>query len=79
MSSTEEIRNSYKETRVSLNESVRKKEIEEAEKKKQNAGMTTEIGGETKKVQSADLEDMADEYLREGLFVLGDLITSKIG
>lgn len=79
VSSTEEIRNSYKETRVSLNEAVRKKEMEEAEKKKQNAGMATEIGGENKKVRSTDLEDMDDEYLREGLFVLGDLITSKIG
>ncbi|RAV97849.1 carboxy terminal-processing peptidase [Pseudochryseolinea flava] len=76
---TEEVRNSYKETRISLNEAVRKKEIEEAEKKKQNAAMSTEIGGENKKVNSGGLEDLDDEYLREGLFVLGDLITSKIG
>ena len=25
------------------------------------------------------LDDLDDEYLREGLFVLGDLITIKIG
>jgi carboxyl-terminal processing protease len=79
VSDTEEIRNSYKETRVSLNESVRKKEMEEADKKKASTSMSSEIGGENKKVEGVDLIEMEDEYLREGLFVLGDLITSKIG
>jgi len=30
-------------------------------------------------VISTDLKDLEDEYLREGLFVLSDLITTKIG
>jgi carboxyl-terminal processing protease len=64
---------------VSLNEAVRKKEMEEADKKKAGSSMSSEIGGENKKVEGSDLIEMEDEYLREGLFVLGDLITSKIG
>jgi carboxyl-terminal processing protease len=80
VSDTEEIRNSYKETRVSLNEAVRKKEMEEAGKKKASTGLSTEISGENKKVEGpGELKEMDDEILREGLFVLGDLITSKIG
>jgi carboxyl-terminal processing protease len=76
---TEEIRQSYHETKVSLNEQVRKKEMEEGQKKKStNASMKAELPGENKAV-SKDLNDLDDEYLREGLFVLGDLITSKIG
>jgi carboxyl-terminal processing protease len=75
---TEETTRSYKETRVSLNEVTRKKEIEEAEKKKAaNDKLDTKIVG--KEGTPTDLMDMDDEYLREGLFVLSDLIRTKIG
>lgn len=75
---TEEATRSYKETKVSLNEVTRKKEMEEAEKKKAaNDKLNTKIVG--KEGTPVDLMQMDDEYLREGLFVLGDLITTKLG
>jgi carboxyl-terminal processing protease len=75
---TQEATRSYKETKVSLNEVIRKKEMEEAEKKKaSNDKLDTKIVG--KEGTPTDLMDMDDEYLREGLFVLGDLIRTKIG
>jgi carboxyl-terminal processing protease len=76
---TDEIRKSYRDTRVSLNEVVRKKEMEEVEKKKaSNSKMQGHIP--SKEVpEPKTLDDLDDEYLREGLFVLGDLITIKIG
>ena len=75
---TEETSRSFRETKISLNEAARKKEIEEAEKKKAaNDKLGTKIVG--KEGTTVDLMDMEDEYLREGLFVLGDLITTKLG
>lgn len=74
---TEEASRSFKETKVSLNEVTRKKEMEEAEKKKAtNDKLDTKVGKEGTPV---DLMQMDDEYLREGLFVLSDLITTKLG
>ncbi len=75
----DETRKSYHETTISLNESVRKKEIAEAERKraesdKLNTTITGKEAGTT-----IDMLEMEDEYLREGLFVLGDLLISKIG
>ena len=71
-------RKNMKDTRISLNETVRKKEMEEAEKKAAEGKLNTKIAGK-EKPQGNDLHEMTDEYLREGLFVLGDLITTKIG
>lgn len=76
--STAVTRKSMKDTRVSLNEAVRKKEIEEAEKKAAEGKLDTKIVGKEQPL-SSDLRELTDEYLREGLFVLGDLITTKIG
>jgi carboxyl-terminal processing protease len=76
---TDEIRKSYKETKISLNEVTRKKETEESERKKAaNDKLNTNIVGKESDTAS-DLMDMDDEYLREGLFVLSDLLTTKIG
>jgi len=66
-----------RDTRVSLNEAVRKKEIEEAQKRAASYQLNTRIAGREEQPVS-DLIDLQDEYLREGLFVLSDLI-SKIG
>lgn len=75
---TEEAKKNFQDTKVSLNEVIRKKEMEEAEKKAASKKLNTRIPG--KEIpRSTDLSDINDEYLREGLFVLGDLITSKIG
>jgi carboxyl-terminal processing protease len=75
---TDETRRSYHETKISLNESIRKKEIEEAERKKAtNDKLNTKIVKEAG--TPTDLINMDDEYLREGLFVLSDMLVSKIG
>jgi carboxyl-terminal processing protease len=76
---TNDIRKSYQDTRVSLNEGVRKKEMEEAEKKKAlNGSLGTRIPAKDVP-EPVTMDELEDEYLREGLFVLGDLITTKIG
>src|SRR5688572_2337165 len=76
---TEETRKSISQTSISLNETVRKKEVDESEKKKaanKKLGVIT-IDKEGKPLPySLELED---EVLREGLLILGDLIASKIG
>jgi carboxyl-terminal processing protease len=72
-------RKNLKDTRVSLNEAVRKKEMEESQKRAaQNKQLNTKIAGK-ETAASGDLKELNDEYLREGLFILGDLITTKIG
>lgn len=71
-------RKSLHETKVSLNEIVRKKEMEEAEKRSSQKKLNAKITGKETAVTS-DLKELSDEYLREGLFILGDLITTKIG
>ena len=75
---TEEAKKNFQDTRISLNEAARKKEIEEAEKKTAAKKMNTKLP-DKEAPRSSDLTEINDEYLREGLFVLGDLITSKIG
>lgn len=75
---TNETRRSIEQKRVSLNEATRKKEIDEAEQRKAaNHKMDVKLDGEGRPV-SVPLQ-LEDEYLREGLMVLSDLITSKIG
>jgi carboxyl-terminal processing protease len=75
---TEEAKKSLQDTKISLNEAVRKKEMEEAEKKAASAKLNTKIGAKELPATS-NLNEVDDEYLREGLIVLGDLINSKIG
>lgn len=76
---TDEVRKNIKETKVSLNEVVRKKEMEEAERVKANASLGTTLGNkETGTVVNPGLK-MEDEYLREGILVLSELITNRIG
>jgi carboxyl-terminal processing protease len=76
---TAETRKSINETVISLNQTVRKKEMEEAEQKKiANDKLKGKVGG-VESNTTTDLEKLDDEILREGLFVLRDLILSKIG
>jgi carboxyl-terminal processing protease len=75
---TEEARKNLMDTKISLNEATRKKEMDAAEKKAAASRMNTKIVGKESE-NTSDLYDLKDEYLREGLFVLGDLIASKIG
>ncbi len=77
--STAVTRKNMKDTRISLNETKRKKEMEDAEKRAADSTkLNTKLPGK-EKIVSSDLIELSDEYLREGLFVLSDLINSKIG
>ena len=76
---TEEARKNLHDTRISLNEAQRKKEMEDAEKKAGTARLNTKLPGNETDRPSKNLIELDDEYLREGLLVLGDLIRSKIG
>jgi carboxyl-terminal processing protease len=73
---TVEIKESYADTKVSLNETVRKKEMEEAELKRGKEKLGNEVITKEKVTASSDLQEIDDEYLREGLFILSDLISS---
>ena len=73
-----ELRNSISNTRVSLNESVRRKEMQEAEERKtKNSKLDTKINNT--ETGTDDLSSMQDEFLREGLLILSELIKSRIG
>lgn len=74
----EETRHEIQETRVSLQEGKRKAEMAESEKRRNAAKLNTKLPGK-EGLPSSDLLELEDTYLREGLFVLGDLITTKIG
>lgn len=75
---TAEAKKNLSATKVSLNEAIRKKEMDEAEKRAASGKLNTKIVGKESQ-PSTDLMELDDEYLREGLFVLSDLITTKIG
>jgi carboxyl-terminal processing protease len=72
---TRELKQNLANTRVSLHEDTRKKEMEEADKRRANRtkmeGATVDT--ETRK-PSKDSIEVKDTYLREGLFILSDLI-----
>lgn len=76
---TEELKKNLSQTKISLNESIRKKEMEEAEKKRAlSKNMNTRITN-SDGLPVDELEKLNDEYLREGLLILSDLVTSRIG
>lgn len=75
-SEMEEVKKSFSETRVSLNEAVRKKEMEESDLKREKKSLETQIVNKEKITASSDLQEVDDEYLREGLFILSDLIST---
>lgn len=72
----EELKKSFKETRISLNEEVRRKEIADAELKRDSKPLNTQIINKDKITASSELLEVEDEYLREGLFILSDLIST---
>jgi len=76
---TEELKKSLHETKVSLNEAKRKAEMDEAEKKKaQKESLDTKLTSK-EGLNPDDLTKMKDEYLRESLLLLADLVTRHIG
>ncbi len=74
----EETRARMKEDKISLNENVRRKELEEAElKRKERTPGDVKIqteGSRTGKVFKLD-----DEYLRQGIIVLSEMLTARVG
>ncbi|MFN3840987.1 MAG: carboxy terminal-processing peptidase [Cyclobacteriaceae bacterium] len=74
---TEETRKSLTQTRISLNEEIRRRELEESEKKR-NSRKPGDVKLD-KEGEGPTFLKLDDEYLREGLLVLSDLITFKIG
>ncbi len=73
----DDIKRNLSETKISLNEIKRKQEMEDAEKKKAD-NLSTKIS--TKEgLSTDDLSKLKDEYLREGLLILADLVTRRIG
>jgi carboxyl-terminal processing protease len=77
LAETEELRQNMNQTRVSLNESARRKEMEEAEKKKSQASLDTKV--KVKENAPDDLNGMKDAVLREGLLLLAEIVTRRIG
>ncbi|NJN42325.1 MAG: carboxy terminal-processing peptidase [Flammeovirgaceae bacterium] len=75
----DELKSSLSQTKISLNEGKRKKEMEEAEiKKAANAKLNTKVTSKEGLPQES-LESLDDEFLREGLLILTEIITRRIG
>ena len=67
------------ETKISLNEVKRKQEMQEAEKRKlASDNLDTKLTSK-EGLTPDDLSKLKDEFLREGLLILSDLVTRHIG
>jgi carboxyl-terminal processing protease len=75
---TEELKKNLSETKISLNETVRKKELEETEKRKAQEKMDTKLTSK-EGLPVNDLQKMDDEVLREGLMILSEILTKRVG
>jgi carboxyl-terminal processing protease len=76
---TEELKKNLAQTRVSLKETVRKVEMEEAEK---NKALSEKLDTKVTPKEGLPMDELLkldDEYLREGLLILADLVTKRIG
>jgi carboxyl-terminal processing protease len=76
---TEELKKSLSQTKISLNEQTRRIEMEEAQRKKaQNDNLDTQVTSK-EGLPATEILKMEDEFLREGLLILSDLVTKRIG
>ena len=73
----EDARRNYGETVISLNETKRRKEMDDAKAKAADRSLDTKVTKEG--LPSDDLTKMKDEPLREGLLILSDILTKRIG
>lgn len=78
ISETEQLKKNLSQTQVSLNETKRKAEMKEAEKEKSDEKLDTKVTSK-EGLPLDELLQLNDEYLREGLLILGDLIKRRIG
>lgn len=76
---TEDLKKALSQTKISLNEASRKAEMAESEKKKSEEKMDTKISVNSDGVPLNSLQKMDDEFLREGLLILSELLTKRIG
>jgi carboxyl-terminal processing protease len=76
---TAELKKGFQETKISLNEAKRRKEVDEADLKRGQEDLDTKLVGKDQAPTPTTLKEIKDEYLREGLFILSDLIVTKIG
>lgn len=76
---TEDLKRTLSQTKISLNETIRKQEMSEAEKKKSSEKLDTKVSINSDGVPSNNLKKMDDEFLREGLLILSELLTKRIG
>jgi carboxyl-terminal processing protease len=74
---TEELKQNLAQTRVSLNETKRKQELEEQKKREAQEKLDTKINN--KDGMPIDVLKLDDEFLREGALILSELINKKIG
>lgn len=77
VSDVEEMRKNLSETKISLNEAVRRKEMAESKAKRTETPADTRVTKEG--IPASDLNGLKDEPLREGLLILSDLLTKRIG
>ena len=76
----EELKKNLAETKISLNEDDRKKEMIEAEKEKTLNPNNSKIGTKVvKEGSNTDILDLNDEFLREGLLMLSELALKRVG
>jgi carboxyl-terminal processing protease len=75
---TDQLKRNLSQTQVSLNEAKRKAEIQEADKLKSDEKLDTKVTSK-EGLTKDELLNLKDEYLREGLLILGDLIRKRIG
>jgi carboxyl-terminal processing protease len=76
---TEALKKNLSQTKVSLSETIRKKEQEESEKRKAIGKLDTKITTTKEGLPVNDLQKMDDEFLREGLLILSEILTKRIG
>jgi carboxyl-terminal processing protease len=76
---TEDLKKNLSITKISLNEAKRKSEmLEAASKKPKNEKLDTKIKS-IDGIVTQDVSKLEDEFLREGILVLADLLLKKIG
>ena len=79
ISETQDLKKNLTQTKISINEAKRKVEMEELEKKK---SLRDKLDTKITSKEGLPVDELAkldDEYLREGLLILADLLTKRIG
>jgi carboxyl-terminal processing protease len=75
---TNDLKLNLSQTKVSLNEDKRKAEIAIEDKKKAEEKLDTKLTSK-EGLPVDELQNLKDEYLREGLLILGELVTKRFG